>query len=280
MGSGGRRRSMPKRVLSNQPTFWEGLSASEKASFRKQATSRTVYKGDIILSDGMSKLAVLMPGCWTRLEVEVGPHSRTVVDISGPGDLVSVLHAIEPARPYWLGRNGITRAVVLKKGVVLEVPSGRVSALIASVPAVQQMLVNCAITQLHIGIQARASSHLDVSTRLARLLLDILYRFGENRSEQHKLLTLAPPLSQSDLAAWIGASLASVARVLRNWRSLGIIRTVYGSISLVDLKRMREEAVGSDAPWWEPPWGMASIPKGERIVRDPIQHNLGDLLTK
>ena len=79
--------------------------------------------------------------------------------------------------------------------------------------------------------------------RLARVLVDIAWSCGQPTEEG---LTIAVALSQPELATMIGASEATVQKVLRELRENGIIRTGYRRITVVDLPALRSLGEGSD----------------------------------
>ncbi|WP_372500195.1 Crp/Fnr family transcriptional regulator [Sphaerisporangium perillae] len=250
-----------------QSSFWNDLSPLQKRLLLKRGEVRTVQRRDVVLSDDTQNLIVLLSDCWVRLQVEAGPDDRVVIDLSGPGDLVSALHSIAPVQPMWVGRAGVTKAIALRGGRVLKIPTDDISRILERLPTLHKPIMSCVAMQLHMVMYMHAMNRLDVAPRLARLLLTLLYRFGEVESAKGHGILLAPPVSQPDLAAWIGASLASVNRVLRAWRSAGIVDTKYASISILDLKRLNEEAVTSSTPFWAAPWGVGAGLRKEKAVR-------------
>jgi CRP/FNR family transcriptional regulator, cyclic AMP receptor protein len=67
--------------------------------------------------------------------------------------------------------------------------------------------------------------------RLARLLLELAERCGEKTDEG---IALAVPLSQADLANWLGVSKATVTRALMQWRRRNLLSVSQGRMTLVD----------------------------------------------
>ncbi len=72
--------------------------------------------------------------------------------------------------------------------------------------------------------------------RLARVLVDIAWSCGQPTEEG---VTIAVPLSQPELATMVGASEATVQKILRGLRAKGIIRTGYRRLTVVDLPALR-----------------------------------------
>ncbi|WP_171074106.1 helix-turn-helix domain-containing protein [Nonomuraea basaltis] len=112
--------------------------------------------------------------------------------------------------------------------------------------------------QLHIAGWIHAIAHLDIKTRLALLLLSLLYRYGERKSEE-KGTVLALPLSQADMAGWIGVSTASVARILQEWKALGHVHIAHSTIIIVDVKKLIGLAAADDPSKAVPSWGSHTL---------------------
>jgi CRP/FNR family transcriptional regulator, cyclic AMP receptor protein len=76
----------------------------------------------------------------------------------------------------------------------------------------------------------------DAPTRLARVLLDLAERYGEQTPAG---ITLGVPLAQNELAALVGARGPTVQRTLRQLRQHGVIATGYRSITITDAEALR-----------------------------------------
>ncbi|MEU8247195.1 Crp/Fnr family transcriptional regulator [Nonomuraea sp. NPDC048916] len=180
-------------------------------------------------------LTIALEECWVCLRVGQGDGSYSVLDVAGPGDVVSPLHALAPEPPPWLGPTAPIRAHVLTKGRILQIPREVIPG-VKRAPAVQQLLTIFSGEHQHALASLHTSGRLDVATRLARLLLHVRRRFGERPTPHGP--ALAPPLSQADLAAWIGASPSAVARTLASWRTQHVIETGYSLIRILHPKAL------------------------------------------
>jgi CRP-like cAMP-binding protein len=245
----------PRLRPAGQISFWAGLASNEQRLLLRHSTPKTVYRGDVILSGQQSNLMILRTDCWVRLQLGKSDTSRVILDIAGPGDLLSALHTLNPASPVWLGKMNLL-GVVLKKGQIMEVKRENILEIVHRLPVLRDHIAYRLSVQLCIVAQVHAMSRLNVEVRLALLLISLLYRYGEQR--RHKSGTaLAPPLSQPDLAGWIGASPASVARVLQQWRSDGLVRTRHSAVTIVDLKGMIALAASNGDSERVPSWGSS-----------------------
>jgi CRP-like cAMP-binding protein len=79
----------------------------------------------------------------------------------------------------------------------------------------------------------------DVNTRLARVLLDLAERYGEQTSAGR---TIGCPLTQTELATLAGAAEPTVQRVLRQLRADGIVATGYRGTTVLDMGALRKRA--------------------------------------
>lgn len=107
----------------------------------------------------------------------------------------------------------------------------------------QQVVRKARWTSMYVEVMAQ----LDVAGRLLHLLLLYLGEFGQEIVPgQQYLLDLG--LNQSDLASMVGAQRGWVNRTLQNWRKRGLIEYDNGTITILDLPRMREEREGCIGP--------------------------------
>ncbi|WP_345561101.1 Crp/Fnr family transcriptional regulator [Nonomuraea rosea] len=235
----------PRRA--GQLNFWSRLSDVERRALTRMGAERHVFTGDTLTAPGGPAMTILLDGCWVRLQAGSVPTSRCVIDMAAPGDLVNALHATTPESPQWLGQMADIFGVVLTKGKILEISGAVIQIVLGDLPNILNLVEQLQNDQLHFTRQMHASNRLDLGTRLARLLLNVLYRFGERPVGGRNLL--APPLSQADLAAWIGASETSVGRVLRGWRAAGLIHVGYSSLAILDPRAIRDLANSPDMPF-------------------------------
>jgi len=78
-----------------------------------------------------------------------------------------------------------------------------------------------------------------VGTRFARVLLELVERYGEPVGTSR---IIRCPLTQTELAALVGAAEPSVHRVLRQLRSSAIVATGYRQITVLDTTALRRLA--------------------------------------
>jgi len=160
---------------------------------------------------------------------------QTLIVLCGPGELLGAVpllgrrawsdsgHAVTLGRAAWWGLDAVLRAQTRD-------------------PLAMAELLAC--SQSADGALGSVQAHADgtVSTRTARLLLDLVERFGM-ADERGLLLPL--PLSRGELASMVGCRVESVVRVLRSWVADGVLDTLPGGVLLLRAPQtLRELAAG------------------------------------
>jgi len=246
---------MPNKYrLVRRRNFWLQLSPADRSALTRAGSVRNVGTGEVVFSAD-DPFSIVSSG-WVRLQVNTDAHQASIIDVVGEGDLISALHAYDPITPPWLGETGTMQGVMVRRGKILAVRRETVPEILEKRPSIRDAILRNVIDRYHLAMQFQAARALDVNVRLAQLLLTVLHRFGERYAGENEGYTLAPPLSQGDLASWVAASPTSVARVLRQWRNDRIVQTGHALIRILDVKRLSIEAEGSNFSHRKPPvWG-------------------------
>ncbi|MEV0618025.1 helix-turn-helix domain-containing protein [Nonomuraea sp. NPDC050404] len=230
-----------------QINFWRHLSQLERDALARIGTERPVEAGEVVPVREERGITIVTTGSWIRLQAGRARASRSVIDLAAPGDLVSALHPTDPAGPPWLGEMAEIYGIVLTRGTILDVAQDMIPIVFGDLPHIQALIRTIQADQLHFARQLQAVRRLKIDVRLSRLLLGLLYRFGERPMAKRNVL--AAPLSQADLAAWTGSSETSVGRILKKWRCDGLVRSGYSWISVEDRKGLRDIANSSAVPY-------------------------------
>ncbi|MEV0163702.1 helix-turn-helix domain-containing protein [Nonomuraea fuscirosea] len=252
------RRLPPRRP--GRTNFWDHLSELERRTLVQVGVARRVHVNETLpVRDGPG-IAIVTEGAWVRLQAGNARTSRSVIDLAAPGDLISALHPTDPANPQWPEEATDIYGVVLARGVILDVAQEMIPIILGDLPYIPTLIRRIQNDQLHFAWQLQAGRRLKIDIRLARLLLGLLHRFGEKPVGQHNVLM--PPLSQGDLAAWIGASETSVGRVLKRWRCEGLVRTGYSTVAITDHKVLRAIADSPTMPYAKLPTTVGEMAAG------------------
>jgi CRP-like cAMP-binding protein len=181
-------------------------------------------------------ILVVETGFVATVAIASGGH-YTLLSIHGPGDLVGE-HALFNNTSDTVGRNvrGIT------KGSAWLVRQERFRQILHDHPQGWQALAR------HLNGRAGAAEERmclmaseAVKRRLAVFLLQLLGRAdAPPRSDQAQLVPL--PLSQTEIAEWVGVSRETVERVLREWVCDGTVQTGRRSLLIRDIPRLEKIA--------------------------------------
>ena len=87
---------------------------------------------------------------------------------------------------------------------------------------------------------------LDVSGRLAQRLLELCERFG---TPQERGIEIRLPLSQEELASWVGASREAVSKAFLLLRTLNIVETGRRRVTVLDFGALQRQAHGHSATY-------------------------------
>ena len=91
----------------------------------------------------------------------------------------------------------------------------------------------------HIDSRLEDAHFLDVDTRFARLLLDLAEGHGTDTLDG---ILVPLSLTQTELAAMIGATRVSANRLLRDYQAAGLVRRTKGALTLIRLSELRYRA--------------------------------------
>jgi CRP-like cAMP-binding protein len=159
--------------------------------------------------------------------------AEIVLAVRGPGALLGELSAVsrEPRSATVQALEPITALVMpLADFEVYLKEHGRVAFLLMRLIA--ERLRDADRKRIEFGAQ-------DTTGRVAARLVELAERFG---TPVEGGVRIGLPLSQDELAGWIGASREAVSKALGVLRSAGWIRTSRLSVVVLDLEALRDRA--------------------------------------
>jgi CRP/FNR family cyclic AMP-dependent transcriptional regulator len=212
--------------------FLEGLSGEEATAFRAAGLERA-YGANVTLvhqGDDVGPVIVLLRGHVKIVKIADGGR-EAIVSVRGEGDLIGELAAID-------GGPRSTSVTTLEPVEALLVPRTEFTALLEQRPRVALVILRIVAARLRYADaqQAQFGTH-DVLGRLAQRLLELSEPFGV-RSERGIEIEL--PLSQEELASWIGASREAVSKAFHILRSLRIVETGRRRVTILDLEALQQ----------------------------------------
>jgi CRP/FNR family cyclic AMP-dependent transcriptional regulator len=219
--------------------FLASLSDEDADALRTAGVRRT-YSGHVTLvhqDDEAGPVVVLLGG---RAKIAVTEGGREAIfGVVGPGELIGELAAIE-------GSPRSTTVTTLEPVDALVIPRSDFLGLLNRRPRIAIAILRVVARRLRYADSQRAQyATLDVAGRLAQRLLELSERFGD---EQAGGIEIRLPLSQEELASWVGASREAVSKAFQLLRTLGIVETGRRRVTVLDLEALRRHAHWGLAP--------------------------------
>ena len=213
--------------------FLGSLSDEEADALRAAGTRRSYGANVTVLhqADEAGSVVVLLSG---RAKIAVvGRDREAIFGVVGPGELVGELSAIEDSPRS-------TTVTTLEPVDALVVSRSDFLALLDQRPRIALAILRMVARRLRYADAQRAEfATLDVAGRLAQRLLELSERFG---TPQERGIEIKLPLSQEELASWIGASREAISKAFQLLRTLEIVETGRRRVTVLDLDGLRRQA--------------------------------------
>ncbi len=204
-------------MLENIPLF-SALGAEDLEAIAKQAVTKTFPKGNIVINEGdrTDSLYVILSGK-VKVFLTDENHKEVIVDIQRSGDYFGELALLdeaprsasvmtmEPCTFLVVSKSAFDRYLTHNPQVALNVMKGLAERLRATTENVRSLAL------------------LDVYGRIARTLLQLAHREGEENVIDEKL-------THQDLANMVGASREMVSRIMADLAKGGYIKVEGKSI--------------------------------------------------
>jgi len=191
---------------------------SGRILIREGETSSSVF----LLLAGVVKVTGGTGGGEALLAIRVG------------GDMVGELSALD-SRPRL--------ATVTTAGPVIArvIGQGEFTSFLSRNPDVALAISRGVADKLRSATARRVDfSGCDVATRFARVLLELTIRYGQ---QTRAGTVIRCSLTQTELAALVGAAEPTIQRVLRQLRADGVVATGYRETTVLDVAGLRQRAL-------------------------------------
>jgi CRP-like cAMP-binding protein len=178
------------------------------------------------------RVMILLAG---RVKISrLGADGReTLLSIRDPGDVVGELAFVD-------GEPRIASVTALEPIEALLIPEPAFRAHLERTPRVAVALLEVVTSRCRQRtVTLTKFNGLDTLGRLAVRIVELVDRYGEAVDGG---IEIATPLSQEELAGWIGASRASLAAALQALRELGWIETGRRRLLVRDLDAVRRRS--------------------------------------
>ncbi len=191
-------------------------------------------QGTILFSEGdvSNRVVLLLSGRVKVSSVSEDGH-ETVLGFRGAGDVLGELSAID-------GEEHLASVTVVEAGEALVIAGERFRAALAEQPSLALVVLRSIVGRLRDADRKRAEfSGLDVVGRVAHRLVELAERYGEPAADG---ILIGMPISQRELAGWVGASREAVNKALAQLERRGLIAAERRHLVVLDLEGLRERA--------------------------------------
>lgn len=220
-------------------SFLGELAPGEQDELRRLGHRQELSRGDTLFHEGDSSewVALILRGN-VKVSSVADSGAETLLATRGPGDIVGEMSAID-------GGSRSAEVSALSSVQFRHIPAPEFLRFVEEHPGATRALLRLLTSRLRDADRKRAEVRgLDVLRRVARRLLELSESHGRQEASG---IVLDLPLSQQELAEWIGASREAVSKALRTLRERGAISTERRTLTVVDrgyLQRLVEPRDG------------------------------------
>ena len=218
-----------------EPDFLGLLSDHDRRALEALATTSRVPAGRALVTEGQvaDRVLVLRSG---RAKIVASSPERgdVVLDFRGPGSLLGEQALVD-------GRPRAATVVAIEPVEMLVIPASAFRAYLERRPAVGMTLLGMVSRRLRDSdLRLAQFASADTLGRVSARLVQVCEEHGEPTKDGAVRVTL--PLTQEDLAGWVGASIEATGQALRTLRELEWIETGRRAIVVRDLEALRARA--------------------------------------
>ena len=222
-----------EQLLAETPLF-AALDEASADALRSALLRLNVRRGDVLFAEGDpgDRLFVVIEG-----KVKIGRQSadgrENLLAVVGPGEMFGELSLFDPG-PRTASATALTDAVLV------ELSHDALRPWLTGHPQVAAQLLRALAQRLRRTNEAMADLVFsDVPGRVAKALIDLAERFGEERGDG---LHVTHDLTQEELAQLVGASRETVNKALADFASRAWLRLDGKSVIILDPERLARRA--------------------------------------
>jgi CRP/FNR family transcriptional regulator, cyclic AMP receptor protein len=215
--------------------LFAGMGPEPLRAMARTLRARRFRRGEVLFHEGDpgDALFVVASGA-VKVVVPSEDGEEAILATLRRGDFLGELALLD-------GAPRSASAVALEPTETLALPRDQFLSLVATEPAIRDALMASLAGELRRLTTHVAELHfLDLTGRLAARLSRLAEEHGEPMPDG--AVRLDAPLTQSDLAAMIGATRQSVNKLLGEFEADGLLRIERDSIVLPDMERLARTA--------------------------------------
>jgi CRP-like cAMP-binding protein len=214
-------------ALGRCPLF-SGLGTESRRAIAQSLRTRRFRRGEVLFHEGDpgDALFIVASGA-VKVVVPSDDGDEAILATLRRGDFLGELALLD-------GAPRSASAIALEATETLALPRVRFTALVASEPAIRDALLSSLAAELRRLTAHVAELHfLDLTGRLAARLARLAQEHGTRDADGS--IRMGAPLTQSDVAAMIGATRQSVNKLLGEFVEEGLLRIDHDVIVVPDL---------------------------------------------
>lgn len=215
-------------------SFLEALASDEVEWLKRAGVLRHFESGTALFHEHQpsDRVMLLMAGR-VKIASTTEDGRESVLAFRGPGEVLGELSAID-GQP----RSASVLAVDDVEAIVI--PAADFRAFLERTPRATLWLLTRVIARLREADRKRAEfGASDTIGRVAARLVELAERYG---MPTDRGMRIDLPITQEELASWVGSSREGVNKALHTLRELGWVGTERRSITVVDIEALRRRA--------------------------------------
>lgn len=219
------------RYADDEVAFLDALDDAQEAWLRERGVIRSFPQGDVLFHehDRSDRVLIILEGRVKVAQASEDGRER-VLAFRGPGEALGELSAID-GKP----RSATVQAVDPVQALAIPVDAFR--NFLEEHPKVTLYLLSKLVARLREADRKRVEfGATDTVGRVAARLLELADRYGR-RTPAGVRIDL--PITQEELASWVGSSREGVNKALQLLRQLGWIDIERRSITVLDAEALR-----------------------------------------
>ena len=220
-------------VLRRAPLF-EGLDEDSARALRRQMSDVKLTRGEHLFLEGQGgdRLYVVLDGKM-KLTRAAADGRENLISVIGPGEMFGELSLFDP-RPRTASATAITDAHLAA------LAHDKLHVWLTGRPEVALHLLRALAQRLRRANDVMADLvFTDVPGRVAKQLLDLADRFGEQQPDG---LHVNHDLTQEELAQLVGASRETVNKALADFAGRGWLRIEARAVHILDIERLHKRS--------------------------------------